>query len=135
MSSYQSRARRFRLLALFMLAAFVLGMMSPLVDVRAEGVPQPNTVTLVGSLAVALGCTSDAQLDCDKAQLTFNEANQLWQASFDVPAGEYAYTVALDGSADKQFGAGGTSDGEPITLTVDADRNVSFVFNTATGYV
>lgn len=137
MTSYQSLARRFRLLALLMVVAFLVGLLSPLLEapIHAEGVTQPKTVTLIGSLAVALGCTSDAQVDCDKAQLTFNEANQLWQAAFDVPAGDYAYAVVLDGDATKSFGAGGTPGGEPIKLTVDAARNVSFVFDTATGYL
>jgi pullulanase-type alpha-1,6-glucosidase len=134
---YSGGRWRSHYLRLLILLALILTALGPTLEspTRADDLPQPKMVALVGTLAAALGCASDAQADCDKAQFNFNTANDLWQATFEVPAGEHEYRVALDGSADKTFGAGGTAGGAALKLTIAEKRPVAFVFNLRTGYV
>src|SRR5699024_9613490 len=59
----------------------------------------------------------DWQPDCQAAQLTPDPASGIYTGSFDLPAGEYAYKVAVGGSWDENYGAGGVPGGGDITYT------------------
>jgi alpha-amylase len=103
-----------------------------------------NSVTIAGSLQSELGCpprppvTADGDWDpaCDLSDLTFapTEPTGQWRATFNLPAGNYQYKVAINNSWDVSYGAGGG--GDNITLVVPAGgADVTFVWNQVTKIV
>lgn len=113
-------ARRFALLPGLLL---VLGM--GMVSAQTA----PASAAVVGTLAVALGCVSDADPACAAAALTFDEEDQLWSGTFTLPTGEYSYQVALDGAMDSVIGARGAVGGEAVALAVGEETQVRIVFD------
>ncbi|HYO89037.1 MAG TPA: hypothetical protein VER79_10330, partial [Candidatus Limnocylindrales bacterium] len=89
----------------------------------------PTSAAVVGSLAAALGCSSDADPTCEAAALPFDEASQVFVATFRVPAGDYTYQVALNGATDNLVGERGAAGGAPITLSLAEDSDVRIVFD------
>jgi pullulanase-type alpha-1,6-glucosidase len=113
-------------------SAVVVGVLLGLVaavPAQASHTPVPGTVALVGSLQSELGCPGDWQPECTRTGLhAVAGAPGTFRATFDVPAGSYAYKVALNGSWDENYGAGGApagadialdAPGGPITFTYD----------------
>ena len=79
---------------------------------RADHTPVPGTVALVGSLQSELGCPGDWQPECAATRLQPVDGSPgVFRATFDVPAGAYEYKVALNGSWDENYGAGGAPGG------------------------
>src|SRR5699024_7226732 len=76
-----------------------------------------DSVTVPGSHNAAMGCPGDWQPDCQAAQLLEDPASGVFTATFDLPAGDYAYKVAIGGSWDENYGAGGVPGGGDITYT------------------
>jgi pullulanase len=97
--------------------------------------PMPDLVVIPGTLQSVLGCPGDWQPDCEATALLFDEANQLWTATFDIPAGDYEYKVALNGSWDVNFGQDAGRDGANIPLALAGDTAVTFYFDHHTGWV
>jgi hypothetical protein len=61
------------------------------------------------------------------------DADGLWKSGpFALKAGSYEFKVALDGSWTTNYGSDGAQDGPNYTLTLDADKNVSFSYDEAT---
>jgi pullulanase-type alpha-1,6-glucosidase len=83
----------------------------------ADHTPVPGVVALVGSLQSELGCPGDWQPECAATRLAPTGTAGRYEATFDVPAGTYAYKVALNGSWDENYGGGGAPGGSDITLT------------------
>ncbi|MEV4624580.1 pullulanase-type alpha-1,6-glucosidase [Asanoa sp. NPDC049573] len=84
----------------------------------ADHTPLPSQVTLVGSLQSELGCPGDWQPECAQtALLPVAGSPGLFRASFTVPAGTFEYKVALGGTWDENYGAGGAPGGANIPLT------------------
>ncbi len=88
----------------------------------------PDTVTLVGSLQAELGCPGDWQPDCSVTFLE-NMGDTLWFGSFAIPAGSYEIKIAINGSWDENYGAGGAQDGPNIPLQVVEDQSVDFYYD------
>ncbi|MBE0688723.1 MAG: hypothetical protein IH587_01205, partial [Anaerolineae bacterium] len=63
----------------------------------AQDLEVPESVTIAGTIQSLLGCPGDWQPECALTNLSFDEEDQLWEASFDLPAGDYEYKAALDG--------------------------------------
>src|SRR4051812_9374659 len=85
---------------------------------RADHTPTPGTVALVGSLQSELGCPGDWQPECPATRLAPVAGSPgLFRATFDVPAGNHEYKVALNNSWDENYGAGGAPGGANIPLT------------------
>ncbi len=101
--------------------------------VSAQDTPYAS-VTLVGTLQSVLGCDGDWQSDCALTYLTFDEEDQLWQAAFTLPAGEYEYKVAINNALDISFGANGAANGDNIPLVVAEETTVQFFFDPASGW-
>ena len=78
-----------------------------------------QSVTLPGSHNAAMGCAGDWQPDCTSAQLDLDADSGKYTGTFDVPAGDYAFKVAIGGSWDENYGAGGVPGGGDITYTHD----------------
>ena len=96
---------------------------------------QPERVTLVGSLQQAIGCTENWSPPCDASQLAYDEEDGVWQGRFDLPAGSYEYTVALNGRWDTNYGAGGAPGGGNIALSLANPAALKFYFRSGTNFV
>ena len=86
-------------------------------------------MALVGSLQSELGCPGDWQPECPQTRLTRD--GDVFKATFDVPAGNYEYKVALNNSWDENYGAGGAPSGANIPLTAPGGP-VTFTYDPAT---
>jgi alpha-amylase len=94
--------------------------------------PQPlvDSVTVAGSLQSEIGCAGDWDPACAASHLTFNAKNGLWAGSFQLPAGDFEYKVAIDDSWDVNYGAGGAAGGSNIPISVPAGgASVTFVWD------
>ncbi len=96
---------------------------------RADHTPPPSTVTLVGSLQTALGCAGDWDPGCSQSYLNYDAGDDVWQATFDLPAGSWEYKVALNNSWDENYGANGTPGGANIALNLPAATTVKFYYD------
>jgi pullulanase len=127
-----------RPLALFLLLMVLLLLvagLSQLPAARASDTPNPNVVTLVGDLQDELGCPGDWQPDCAATVLLYDAEDDVWQATFTVPAGDWLYKVALNGSWDENYGAGAARNGANIALSLAAATPVKFYYSHETHWV
>ncbi|GAB4578846.1 MAG: pullulanase-type alpha-1,6-glucosidase [Anaerolineales bacterium] len=108
---------------------------SPPVYTVSSEKPQPATVTIPGTIQSVLGCPGDWQPDCANTFLTFDEVDRIWQGEWTLPAGDYEYKVALNGTWDVNFGLNAAQNGPNIPLSVPADQPVKFYYDHQTGWV
>jgi pullulanase-type alpha-1,6-glucosidase len=94
----------------------------------------PATVSVPGSHNTAMGCPGDWQPDCAAAQLHLDPADGVWKGTFDLPAGEFRYKAAIDGSWDENYGAGGVAGGPDIGYQTNGG-SVSFYYAPDTHWV
>ncbi len=114
-----------------LLAALVLlGAMLSLAQEADTSAPQ--SVAVVGTFQSALGCARDRDAECAATFLAYDEANDVWSAAFEMPAGNYEYRVALNGTLDESYGH---PDGTDIALTLETDTTVTFYYDHKTHYV
>ncbi|VXB92225.1 Alpha-amylase [Arthrobacter sp. 9AX] len=78
--------------------------------------PQPDAVTVAGSLNEAMGCTAPWDPACSQARMVLDPADRIWRLTVDLPAGQYEYKAALNGNWDVSYGAGGILNGSNIML-------------------
>jgi glycosidase len=103
-------------------------------------VVQPDSVSVPGSLNSEMGCAADWSPKCPEAQLTLDEEDGVWSGTFPLPAGGYAYKVAVNPLQDpndgwaENYGLGGIRDGANIGLDADGDP-VTFYYSHATHWV
>ena len=90
--------------------AFTLLVAAP--GAHADHHPPPASVALVGSLQDELGCPREWAPECDRTELTLVDG--LWRGTFDVPAGDHQWKVALNDTWDESYGAG--PDNMPLPL-------------------
>ncbi len=114
-------------------AASTYGSVRMAVDGQVEVTPPPTDpgdlqVTVPGDFQSESGCPGDWQPECTATQLTYR-GNGLYAGTFTVPAGSYAYKVAIGGSWTENYGAGGVPGGDNIPLVVVADGPVTFVYD------
>jgi len=93
--------------------------------------PQPDTVTVAGSLNQAMGCAEQWQPSCSQAMLTRDPADDVWRLTVDLPAGTYEYKAAINGSWDENYGEGGVRNGSNIVLE-HPGGSVTFEYDNAT---
>ncbi|MFH5822174.1 pullulanase-type alpha-1,6-glucosidase [Georgenia sp. AZ-5] len=104
------------------------------VDVSATpGQPAPGgeLVTVPGNHNAAMGCSADWQPGCAAAALTLDEQSGKYLGTFDLPAGSYEYKVAVGGSWDVNYGAGGVPGGANAAYT-HAGGPVTFFYDPVT---
>jgi pullulanase-type alpha-1,6-glucosidase len=94
----------------------------------ADHTETPAQVTLVGSLQEELGCPQDWDPGCAETTLEPTDEAGIFTAQFSVPAGSYAYKIAIGGGWDENYGAGGEPGGAdmPLVLLHDAELTVSY---------
>ncbi len=95
----------------------------------------PEMVVVPGTIQSLLGCDGDWQADCESTALAYDSDDDIWRASFDIPAGEYEYKVALNGTWDVNFGMNAVSGGDNIPLMLEDDTTVEFFFDHKTGWI
>ncbi|MCB9418815.1 MAG: pullulanase-type alpha-1,6-glucosidase [Ardenticatenaceae bacterium] len=95
----------------------------------------PETVTIPGTIQSVLGCSGDWMPDCAITYLNWDEAAQVWSATFTIPAGDYEYKAALNDSWDENFGLNAESYGPNIPLSLSEETAVTFYFDHNTGWV
>jgi arabinogalactan oligomer / maltooligosaccharide transport system substrate-binding protein len=97
--------------------------------------PLTGMVNIPGSYQAAAGCPGDWQPECAATAMTLGD-DGLWHSGpFTLPAGDYEYKVALDGSWTTNYGSDGAQDGPNYTVTLDAESSVSFTYDPATKLV
>ncbi len=91
-----------------------------------------SMVSIPGNHNLAMGCAGDWQPACEASKLTKNE-DGIYTGTFDLPAGNYEYKVAMNGSWDLAYGAGGDSSGGAKNISyTHAGGPVTFYWNPAT---
>jgi pullulanase-type alpha-1,6-glucosidase len=98
----------------------------------ADHTETPTQVTLVGSLQDELGCPGDWDPACAASQLEPTDADGIFAAEFTLPAGSYAYKIAVGGSWDENYGAGGEQDGPDIPLVLLEEADIAVTYDHAT---
>jgi hypothetical protein len=71
----------------------------------ASDTPPPTAVVVAGSFQQELGCPDDWEPACSATALVFDADDDVWQATFTVPFGDWEYKAALNGSWDENYGA------------------------------
>jgi len=122
-----SRVARRRALALATTASLAVGLTAT--AVAAD--PAERTVTLVGSLQSEIGCTADWLPACAASELDWVEGTT-YAGRFELPEGVYAFKVTIDGSWDKNYGAGGVSGGPDIPVAIAGPATLEFTYDDAT---
>ena len=98
----------------------------------AEPQPDIGLVTVPGNHNSEMGCAGDWQPGCEAAKLT-KRADGVYAGTFDIPAGDYEYKVAINGSWDLNYGAGGVLNGDNAKYSW-AGGPVTFYFDPRTNY-
>ena len=111
------------------------------VNLVEEEEPEPpiDLVTVPGNHNSEMGCAGDWTPGCEAAKLTLR-ADGIYAGTFDLPADDYEYKVALNGSWDLNYGANGEQNGPNIAyshpggpITFYWNPNTKVVSSTAEG--
>ncbi|MFN8265452.1 MAG: T9SS type A sorting domain-containing protein [Chitinophagaceae bacterium] len=96
-------------------------------------------VVLPGTFQSELGCTNewggDWEPSCNATALTFNPGTGMWEGSFMIQAGCWAYKVAYDNAWNENYGLYGWRDGPNIPLYVPTAGMITFVYDPVTHIV
>jgi glycosidase len=95
----------------------------------ADHTPNPSSVTVAGSLQSELGCPGDWQPECAATHLSYDANDDVWQGTFDVPAGSYEYKAPLNDSWDENYGRYATQNGDNIPLSLGSNSPVKFYYD------
>lgn len=129
MRDMRQRARLLPGILAFALLVSLFGIPLSSQPALAEHTATPTGVALVGSLQDELGCPGDWQPECTNTELTYDAVDDLWQATFTVPAGAWEYKVALNDSWDENYGANAQPGGNNIGLNLAAATSVKFYYD------
>ncbi|MDR1448801.1 MAG: DUF3372 domain-containing protein, partial [Propionibacteriaceae bacterium] len=91
-------------------------------------------VTLPGNFGVAIGCDKIWDPACEDGKMELDPATGLYMLTLPLPAGNYAYKVALDGTWAVNYGVGGVEKGDDKTFSIGSNQNVTFWYDPATHY-
>lgn len=95
----------------------------------------PASVNVAGSFTSEIGCSGDWNTSCSQGQLTYR-ADGMWSRTITIPAGNYVYKAALDGSWAENYGARAVAGGADIGLTIPAGgRAVTFVYDPVSHWI
>ena len=122
------------LIKISLTAAFVAtSLFSPTASVLAaplaQAVAAPSSVTIAGSLQSELGCSGDWMPDCVATHLSYDAADDVWQGTFNVPAGNYEYKAPLNNNWDVNYGKNAKQGGDNIPLSLSANASVKFYYD------
>ena len=94
-----------------------------------------SSVTVAGSFQSAAGCSGDWQPACAATRLAYDPDDMIWQGTFNVPAGDWLYKAALDGSWNENYGANARRNGGNIALSLPAAAAVKFYYDDRTHWI
>ena len=97
--------------------------------------PAPQSVTLAGDLQSELGCANDWMPDCAATHLTYDAVDDVWQGTFNVPAGNWQYKAALNDSWTENYGANAQNNGGNLSLNLATAASVKFYYSHGTHWV
>lgn len=118
-----------------MVVVCILVSLSSAMPVSAADTPDPTAVTIAGSLQSELSCPGDWQADCAATHLAYDADDDVWQASWTVPAGAWEYKAALNDSWAENYGANGQRDGANIGLNLASATEVKFYYDHKSSWV
>lgn len=95
----------------------------------------PTSVTIAGDLQSELGCGGDWDPACAATHLVYDATDDVWQQTFNVPAGNWQYKAALNDSWNENYGLNATANGSNIPLTLASTTNVKFYYDHKTHWV
>lgn len=99
-------------------------------------VTQPAQVSVPGTHQQAMGCANNWDPACTQAQLSLDANDHVWKGTYtSIPAGEYQFKAAIDGSWTENYGAGGAPNGANLTYNAPGGAPVTFYYDHATHYV
>lgn len=101
----------------------------------AADTPDPTSVTVAGSLQSAMGCSGDWDPACAAAHLSYDSSDDVWQASWTIPAGSWEYKAALNDSWTENYGLNAIRDGANISLSLSSSTSVKFYYDHETHWV
>lgn len=101
----------------------------------AADTPTPSRVVVPGTLQSELGCSGDWQPDCANTALVLDAEDQVWQATFDLPAGMFEYKAALNGGWDENYGQNAVRGGANIPLNLAEPAAVKFYYDHETHWI
>ncbi|MCX2831595.1 pullulanase-type alpha-1,6-glucosidase [Microbulbifer thermotolerans] len=102
---------------------------------QSSDTPEPSAVNIPGTIQGQLGCPGDWQPECAASMLGYDASDDKWQGSFFIPAGNWEYKAALNGSWNENYGLGGWRDGANIPLHLGAGREVKFIYDHETHWI
>jgi hypothetical protein len=95
----------------------------------------PQFVGIPGTVQSAIGCAADWTPECPESALMYSASSDVWMATFTLPAGDYEYKAALNGTWDENYGAGGELEGANIALSLAEETAVTFVYDHKTNLI
>lgn len=95
----------------------------------------PALVNIPGTIQPQLGCAGEWAPDCETSALTYVEAYDIFEGTFDIAAGAYEYKVAINGSWAENYGGSADAGGPNISLNVPEDRAVTFLYDHKTNWI
>ena len=101
----------------------------PLPAAQADHTPPPSMVVVAGTIQTPMDCGGNWTTDCESTALVYNAGQDVWEATFALPAGAYEYKVALNGTWAENYGLDGVQDGPNIPLVLEADTEVTFTYD------
>lgn len=115
-------------ITLFTLLAqtIALGFINPIESNAAERV-----VTLVGNLQDELGGSGEWNPADASTRMTLQE-NGKYKLTGTLPAGNYEYKIAMNGSWDENYGVNGVPGGDNYKLSLDQEKQVTFIYDDST---
>ncbi|MGG1400294.1 alpha-amylase family glycosyl hydrolase [Bacillus salipaludis] len=87
-----------------------------------------RVVTLVGDLQSELGGSGDWN-PADPATQMKHQENGTYIFTGTLPAGNYQYKIAVNGSWDENYGANGVAGGENYKLSLEKETQVKFIYD------
>jgi pullulanase-type alpha-1,6-glucosidase len=105
------------------------------VPAMASDTPNPASVTVAGSLQSELGCSDDWQPACAATHLAFSADDNVWQGTFNVPAGNWEYKAPLNDAWDENYGLHAQPNGANIPLNLSTAKSVKFYYDHETHWI
>lgn len=111
----------------------MLSLLLSITGIQAQD--QPDSVTLVGTIQSVLGCANDWAPECEATFLNYEQESNIWRGEFELPAGEYEYKVAINGSWAENYGGAADQDGPNVPLVLEEDTSVTFLYSHETHWI
>ena len=117
--------------ALVLASAFAASRLPGILDARvaAHHTSNPTSVTVAGNLQSELGCPGDWQPECAATRLAYDAGDDVWQGSFNVPAGRWEYKAPVNDSWAENYGQNAQQNGPNIPLNLAAAGPVKFYYD------